>query len=58
MWIVILDLLFSNPCWLWMTEPRKHCTRCGGDHSLSRCPWPAPACSGACNQGRTKCTCR
>jgi hypothetical protein len=31
--------------WLWwlmwgiLTVPQ--CTRCGGDHSLSKCPWPA-----------------
>lgn len=41
MWLVILDLLFGDIWWLWDTEPRKKCTRCGGDHSLSKCTWPA-----------------
>ena len=26
--------------WGMWTSPRKQCTRCGGDHSLSKCTWP------------------
>jgi hypothetical protein len=30
--------------WLWWlmctTAPQAQCTRCGGQHALSRCPWP------------------
>ena len=25
MWLVILDLLFSDIWWLWETKPRKQC---------------------------------
>jgi hypothetical protein len=59
MWLVtIYQLLWS----MWAAE----CTRCGGHHALSRCPWPAvehervaaQGCGGACNQGRSRCTCR
>jgi hypothetical protein len=46
-----------------MIAAAPECTRCGGDHPLSQCRWPAvikgaPGCNGACNQGRSKCTCR
>ena len=29
--------------WLWwlMWTTSAECTRCGGQHTLSRCPWPA-----------------
>ena len=28
--------------WLmWTSAPAAQCTRCGGQHALSRCPWPA-----------------
>jgi hypothetical protein len=30
--------------WLmWTSAPRAECTRCGGSHPPSRCPWPAAA---------------
>ena len=41
MWSVIIDLLLWDIWWLWETKPRRQCTRCGGDHSLSQCTWPA-----------------
>lgn len=59
MWIVTI--------WrLWLDIWTAQCTRCGGQHALSRCPWPAAdhervaahGCGGACNQGRGTCTCR
>jgi hypothetical protein len=34
----------SIAIWLWWlmctTAPSVECTRCGGRHPLSRCPWP------------------
>jgi hypothetical protein len=27
-------------CLTWAQAPRAQCTRCGGSHPLSRCPWP------------------
>jgi hypothetical protein len=28
--------------WLmWTPSTQQQCTRCGGQHALSRCPWPA-----------------
>lgn len=60
MWIMTIWRLWLE---IWTSPPQ--CTRCGGAHTLSRCPWPAvefkartPGCGGACNQGRSKCTCR
>jgi hypothetical protein len=57
MWFMTIWRLILG---IWTTP---QCTRCGGDHPLSQCRWPAvikgaPGCNGACNQGRSKCTCR
>nr|WP_176936303.1 hypothetical protein [Massilia sp. PDC64] len=33
--------------WLmWTPAPRAQCTRCGGSHPLSRCPWPTSTTKG------------
>ena len=41
MWEMMLEVLLWDIWWLWATKPSKQCTRCGGDHSLSQCTWPA-----------------
>jgi hypothetical protein len=35
MWLMTLMRLMWD---IWIVP---QCTRCGGDHSLSKCPWPA-----------------
>jgi hypothetical protein len=58
MWLVTMWRL------MWDIMAVPECPRCGGiGHRPSQCRWPAvikgaPGCNGACNQGRTKCTCR
>jgi hypothetical protein len=59
MWLITMMRLMWDICAV------PQCTRCGGSHTLSQCRWPAveikdsvPVCGGACNQGRSVCTCR
>lgn len=37
MWLVTMWRLMLD---IWTTAPVSECTRCGGNHALSRCPWP------------------